>query len=53
MLVRVSNKGYEVALRWDDKINDNLSYWIEGIIPIIKMNLKVLKTLLFPINGVR
>lgn len=26
----VSNKGYEVALRWDDKINDNLSYWVGG-----------------------
>jgi hypothetical protein len=23
----VSNKGYEVSLRWDDKITDNLSYW--------------------------
>ena len=26
----VSNKGYELSLRWDDKINDNLSYWIGG-----------------------
>ncbi len=26
----VSNKGFEVALRWDDKINDNLSYWVGG-----------------------
>jgi TonB-linked SusC/RagA family outer membrane protein len=26
----VSNKGYEIALRWDDKINDNLGYWIGG-----------------------
>ena len=26
----VSNKGYEISLRWDDKINDNLSYWIGG-----------------------
>ncbi|UUF12623.1 MULTISPECIES: SusC/RagA family TonB-linked outer membrane protein [Flavobacterium] len=26
----VSNKGIEVSLRWDDKINDNLSYWIGG-----------------------
>lgn len=24
----VSNKGYEIALRWDDKINDNLSYYV-------------------------
>ncbi|MBF7091443.1 SusC/RagA family TonB-linked outer membrane protein [Flavobacterium sp. ALJ2] len=27
---KVSNKGYEIALRWDDKINDNLSYWVGG-----------------------
>ncbi|WP_394776569.1 SusC/RagA family TonB-linked outer membrane protein [Flavobacterium sp.] len=26
----VSNKGYELSLRWDDKISDNLSYWIGG-----------------------
>ena len=26
----VTNKGYEISLRWDDKINDNLSYWIGG-----------------------
>ncbi|MCW2120693.1 SusC/RagA family TonB-linked outer membrane protein [Flavobacterium sp. 7A] len=26
----VSNKGYELSLRWDDKINDNLSYWVGG-----------------------
>lgn len=26
----VSNKGYEISLRWDDKINENLSYWIGG-----------------------
>lgn len=26
----VSNKGYEIALRWDDKITDNLSYWVGG-----------------------
>jgi TonB-linked SusC/RagA family outer membrane protein len=26
----VSNKGYEVALRWDDRLNDNLSYWVGG-----------------------
>jgi TonB-dependent starch-binding outer membrane protein SusC len=26
----VSNKGYEISLRWDDKINDNLSYWVGG-----------------------
>jgi TonB-linked SusC/RagA family outer membrane protein len=26
----VSNKGYEIALRWDDKLTDNLSYWLGG-----------------------
>ncbi|WP_294964088.1 SusC/RagA family TonB-linked outer membrane protein [uncultured Flavobacterium sp.] len=26
----VSNKGYEVSLRWDDKITDDLSYWVGG-----------------------
>lgn len=26
----VSNKGYEISLRWDDKINDKLSYWVGG-----------------------
>lgn len=26
----VSNKGYEIALRWDDKISDNFGYWIGG-----------------------
>lgn len=26
----VSNKGFEAALRWDDKITDELSYWIGG-----------------------
>jgi TonB-linked SusC/RagA family outer membrane protein len=26
----VSNKGYEIALRWDDKLTDNLSYWVGG-----------------------
>jgi TonB-linked SusC/RagA family outer membrane protein len=26
----VSNKGYEITLRWDDRINDNLSYWVGG-----------------------
>ncbi|SHL20401.1 SusC/RagA family TonB-linked outer membrane protein [Flavobacterium chilense] len=27
---KVSNKGYELSLRWDDKISDNLSYWVGG-----------------------
>lgn len=26
----VTNKGYEITLRWDDKINDNLTYFIGG-----------------------
>ncbi len=26
----VSNKGYEISLRWEDKIGDNFSYWIGG-----------------------
>jgi len=26
----VSNRGYEFSLRWDDKINDDFSYWIGG-----------------------
>lgn len=26
----VSNKGYEIALRWDDKITEDLSYWVGG-----------------------
>jgi TonB-linked SusC/RagA family outer membrane protein len=26
----VSNKGYEISLRWDDKINNDLSYWVGG-----------------------
>ncbi|PZX94638.1 SusC/RagA family TonB-linked outer membrane protein [Flavobacterium aquariorum] len=26
----VSNKGYEISLRWDDKINDDFSYWVGG-----------------------
>jgi len=24
----ITNKGYEVALRWDDNINENLKYWV-------------------------
>lgn len=26
----VSNKGYEVSLRWADRINDNFNYWVSG-----------------------
>jgi TonB-linked SusC/RagA family outer membrane protein len=27
---RVTNKGYEIALRWDDQLSDNFSYWLGG-----------------------
>ncbi|MFE3870629.1 SusC/RagA family TonB-linked outer membrane protein [Flavobacterium sp. ZS1P70] len=48
----VSNKGYEVALRWDDKINDNLSYWIGGNYSNNKNKLTGLKdATLAPITG--
>jgi TonB-linked SusC/RagA family outer membrane protein len=48
----VSNKGYEISLRWDDKINDNLSYWVGGNYSNNKNELKSLKsTTLSPING--
>lgn len=26
----VTNKGVELSLKWDGKINDNLSYWVSG-----------------------
>ncbi|HKO75627.1 MAG TPA: SusC/RagA family TonB-linked outer membrane protein [Flavobacterium sp.] len=26
----VSNRGYEISLRWDDKITDDFSYWVGG-----------------------
>nr|WP_314898049.1 SusC/RagA family TonB-linked outer membrane protein [uncultured Flavobacterium sp.] len=48
----VSNKGYEVALRWDDKLTDNLSYWVGGNFSNNKNELKGLKNAtLSPING--
>jgi TonB-linked SusC/RagA family outer membrane protein len=48
----VSNKGYEVSLRWDDKISDNLSYWFGGNFSNNKNELKSLKdATLAPING--
>jgi hypothetical protein len=48
----VSNKGYELALRWDDKINDDLSYWIGGNYSNNKNELKSIKNAtLSPING--
>lgn len=48
----VSNKGFELALRWDDKINDNLSYWIGGNFSHNKNELTSLKNVrLATING--
>jgi TonB-linked SusC/RagA family outer membrane protein len=48
----VSNKGYEIALRWDDKITDNLSYWVGGNFSNNKNELTGLKNAtLSPING--
>lgn len=48
----VSNKGYEIALRWDDKLTDNLSYWVGGNFSNNKNELTGLKdATLAPING--
>ncbi|MCM0666628.1 SusC/RagA family TonB-linked outer membrane protein [Flavobacterium tyrosinilyticum] len=48
----VSNKGYEIALRWDDKITDNLSYWVGGNFSHNKNELASLKNVrLATING--
>ncbi|MNX56304.1 TonB-dependent Receptor Plug Domain protein [compost metagenome] len=48
----VSNKGFEVALRWDDRISDNLSYWVGGNYSNNKNELTSLKNAtLAPING--
>jgi TonB-linked SusC/RagA family outer membrane protein len=48
----VSNNGYEVSLRWDDKITDNLSYWFGGNFSNNNNELKSLKdATLAPING--
>lgn len=40
----VSNKGYEVSLRWDDKITDKLSYFIGGNFSVNKNRLESLKS---------
>ncbi|CAM3079099.1 SusC/RagA family TonB-linked outer membrane protein [Flavobacterium frigoris] len=49
---QVSNKGYEVSLRWDDKITDNVSYWVGGNFSNNTNKLKGLKdATLAPING--
>lgn len=48
----VSNKGYEIALRWDDKISDNLSYWVGGNFSHNKNELAGLKDIeISPIVG--
>jgi TonB-linked SusC/RagA family outer membrane protein len=49
---QVSNKGFEVSLRWDDAITDNLKYWVGGNFSHNKNELSGLKeTSLSPING--
>lgn len=48
----VSNKGYEIALRWNDKITDDLSYWVGGNFSNNANKLKSLKNAnLSPIQG--
>lgn len=48
----VSNKGYEIALRWDDKITDKLSYFIGGNFSTNKNRLESLKNgTLAPLQG--
>lgn len=48
----VSNKGFEVSLRWDDKINDDLSYFIGGNFSNNKNELTNLKNVvLSPVIG--
>ncbi|WP_348823276.1 SusC/RagA family TonB-linked outer membrane protein [Flavobacterium aestuarii] len=42
----VSNKGYEISLRWDDKITDNFSYWIGGNFSSNKNELTGLKNVI-------
>lgn len=48
----VSNKGIELALRWEDKITDNFSYWVGGNFSKNRNQLKSLRdATLAPING--
>ncbi|PVX47288.1 TonB-linked SusC/RagA family outer membrane protein [Flavobacterium sp. 103] len=48
----VSNKGYEISLRWDDKINDDFGYWIGGNFSNNKNELTGLKdVILSPVIG--
>lgn len=48
----VSNKGYEISLRWDDKISDDFSYYIGGNFSNNKNELTGLKNVvLSPVIG--
>ncbi len=48
----VSNKGYEISLRWEDKVNDNFKYWIGGNFSNNKNQLQSLKSAtLSPVIG--
>ncbi|WP_374459121.1 SusC/RagA family TonB-linked outer membrane protein [Chryseobacterium taeanense] len=47
----VSNKGIEGSLRWDDKIGDNLTYWIGGNIAYNKNNVESLSELANTLTG--
>ncbi|MDQ6469550.1 SusC/RagA family TonB-linked outer membrane protein [Flavobacterium sp. LHD-80] len=48
----VSNKGYEISLRWDDKIGENFSYYIGGNFSNNKNELTGLKdVVLSPVIG--
>ena len=48
----VSNKGYEISLRWDDKIGEDIGYWIGGNFSYNKNELTSLENVvLSPIVG--
>ncbi|WP_291144854.1 SusC/RagA family TonB-linked outer membrane protein [Flavobacterium sp. UBA7680] len=48
----VSNKGYEISLRWDDKIGENFSYYVGGNFSNNKNELTGLKNVvLSPVIG--
>ncbi|SEP34761.1 TonB-linked outer membrane protein, SusC/RagA family [Flavobacterium sp. CF108] len=48
----VSNKGYEISLRWDDKIGENFSYYVGGNFSNNKNELTGLKNvILSPVIG--
>ena len=42
----VSNKGYEISLRWDDKVGENFSYYIGGNFSNNKNELTSLKSVI-------